>query len=154
MSKPRKISRVVAKRRGLTRYFTGKPCGRGHVAERQTSNRMCMECGDIIALRYNKSPKGRESSWLYRQSPKGRQSRRCFRQSPNYREYQWQWSRTPKGREKRRRYDQSTKGLVIHREWARRDRLTRRQAEYDASPTQANWTRLSNLIARRMRDGR
>lgn len=30
-----------------TRYFTGKPCKHGHVAERFTSNRECKECHDI-----------------------------------------------------------------------------------------------------------
>lgn len=29
---------------GLTRYFTGKPCKRGHVAERITSNSRCITC--------------------------------------------------------------------------------------------------------------
>ena len=33
------ISRAEAKARGFKRYFTGKPCRRGHVAERRT-------CGD------------------------------------------------------------------------------------------------------------
>ena len=30
-----------------TRYFTGKPCKYGHVAERFTSQRECCECHDI-----------------------------------------------------------------------------------------------------------
>lgn len=29
---------------GKTRYFTGKPCKHGHVAERYTSTRACVEC--------------------------------------------------------------------------------------------------------------
>lgn len=28
------------------RYFTGKPCKRGHVAERYVSTRTCVECAD------------------------------------------------------------------------------------------------------------
>jgi hypothetical protein len=31
---PEIISRAEAKARGLTRYFTGKPCKYGHIAER------------------------------------------------------------------------------------------------------------------------
>lgn len=27
------------------RYFTGTPCRRGHICERQTSNKTCIECG-------------------------------------------------------------------------------------------------------------
>ena len=39
-----KITRAEAKKKGLTRYFTGKACPRGHIAERQVSGRKCMVC--------------------------------------------------------------------------------------------------------------
>ena len=36
------------------KYFTGKPCGRGHVAERFTGNGVCTDCKDEDnALRWN-----------------------------------------------------------------------------------------------------
>ena len=38
------ITRAEAKAAGLTRYFTGKPCKHGHVAERLTSNKGCLTC--------------------------------------------------------------------------------------------------------------
>lgn len=38
------LSRSEALARGLIRYFTGKPCKRGHVAERQVSNGSCAMC--------------------------------------------------------------------------------------------------------------
>lgn len=38
------ISRKEAKIAGAVRYFTGKPCLNGHVAERQTSNGVCLAC--------------------------------------------------------------------------------------------------------------
>ena len=37
------ISRKEAKARGLTRYFTGKPCKHGHIAERDTGAGRCVE---------------------------------------------------------------------------------------------------------------
>lgn len=37
-------SRDEAKSLGLTRYFTGAPCNRGHIAERFVSIRHCVEC--------------------------------------------------------------------------------------------------------------
>jgi hypothetical protein len=37
------ISRAEAKAKGLKRYFTGKPCKHGHVAERYIAGR-CIEC--------------------------------------------------------------------------------------------------------------
>ena len=38
------IGRDEARALGLKRFFTGKPCRRGHVAERGVSNLECMEC--------------------------------------------------------------------------------------------------------------
>ena len=38
------INRKQALARGLPRYFTGKPCKRGHVAERRTLKGCCMQC--------------------------------------------------------------------------------------------------------------
>ena len=38
------ISRQNAIKSGLKRYFTGKPCKRGHVAERQTNDWSCCKC--------------------------------------------------------------------------------------------------------------
>jgi len=46
------ISREQALAQGLTRYFTGEPCSRGHIAERQTSNTLCHECN---RLRYHEA---------------------------------------------------------------------------------------------------
>ena len=38
------VTRKEAKERGLARYFTGKPCPHGHVAERWASTSRCVEC--------------------------------------------------------------------------------------------------------------
>lgn len=38
------ISCKAAKAAGLKRYFTGKPCPKGHVAERYVGCRKCIEC--------------------------------------------------------------------------------------------------------------
>lgn len=38
------ITRAEAKEQGLTYYFTGKPCKRGHLSKRQTSNGSCQSC--------------------------------------------------------------------------------------------------------------
>lgn len=38
------ISKNEALAQGLKRYFTGRPCYRGHIAERLISNRKCLEC--------------------------------------------------------------------------------------------------------------
>lgn len=41
------VTRAQAKADGLQRYFTGAPCKRGHLAERQTSNGTCFECARL-----------------------------------------------------------------------------------------------------------
>jgi len=38
------ISRQEAIDKKLTRYFTGKPCKHGHIAEKLLSNRTCIDC--------------------------------------------------------------------------------------------------------------
>lgn len=48
------ISRKDALQRGLIRYFTGKPCKHGHIAERNPSNKACLECARL---------KSREEYW-------------------------------------------------------------------------------------------
>ena len=45
---PKPISRGLARERGLARYFTGKPCKHGHVAERLLSNGDCIVCATLI----------------------------------------------------------------------------------------------------------
>ena len=43
-SELRPISRDEARTQGLTRYFTGKPCRRGHVGERYANGGACVVC--------------------------------------------------------------------------------------------------------------
>jgi hypothetical protein len=43
------IDRQQALKDGLSRYFTGKPCSRGHVVERYTHNKTCCECANQTA---------------------------------------------------------------------------------------------------------
>lgn len=51
------ISRTEAKSLGLKRFFTGKPCIRGHLAERIVSNKACVECAKIRDKAYKDSHK-------------------------------------------------------------------------------------------------
>lgn len=45
-----------AKALGEPRYFTGKPCVRGHVAERYTYNGMCIACNSENSVVHRKLP--------------------------------------------------------------------------------------------------
>lgn len=46
------VTRIEARAAGLKRYFTGEPCSKGHIDERQVSNTTCLTCGRTK----NKSP--------------------------------------------------------------------------------------------------
>jgi len=45
------VARKEAIRTGLRRYFTGKPCRNGHVAERDVGNRTCLDCSNERSAR-------------------------------------------------------------------------------------------------------
>ena len=46
------ISRKEAKASGLDKYFTGKPCARGHLCERRTLGAQCIECQRLLAKKH------------------------------------------------------------------------------------------------------
>ena len=50
------VERSIAKKLKMTRYFTGRTCSRGHLAERQAGNFKCCECDRSDRL----SPERRE----------------------------------------------------------------------------------------------
>jgi hypothetical protein len=183
MTKRRKfkiVSRQVALRRGLLRYFTGEPCKHGHHAERWTGNRICVECMRITTSRWQKSDEGHAAQRRYNRSPNSRAAQRRYWRSPKGRDNQWRVHQSPKGRERQRQYNQSPKRREQDRERRRTEdrrtsdreyhrkakyrtkanarrrelRLERIEAAYNISPTDANWNRLQRVIARRRRDGR
>ena len=45
---PQILSREEAKALGLKRYFTGKPCKHGHLAQRKVSNTECVVCAAAV----------------------------------------------------------------------------------------------------------
>lgn len=53
----KKISRAEALSQGLKRYFTGKPCKRGHVTLRLVSGYACCECKDAYTYQYYRDNK-------------------------------------------------------------------------------------------------
>lgn len=57
------MTQAQARERGLTRFFTGKPCVRGHIAPRQTSNFRCVKCGFMkVRAYYKKNPTVKNSA--------------------------------------------------------------------------------------------
>ena len=63
------VSRKDAKQQGLTRYFTGAPCIRGHVAPRETKSCTCIECQkERGRQRYAENPEGFAARMAERES--------------------------------------------------------------------------------------
>ena len=62
------ISRKDARAAGLKRYFTGKPCCRGHVCERWVSDKTCMECRRRMANSTRKAKWEAANPWRRRAS--------------------------------------------------------------------------------------
>lgn len=56
------ISRKLAKSNGLKFYFTGKPCSRGHVADRYVSGGTCVECAAKVVKNAERTRKWREEN--------------------------------------------------------------------------------------------
>lgn len=49
------ITRKQALQQGLTTYFTGRPCSRGHISKRQTKSGNCTSCRDYHNAIFNKA---------------------------------------------------------------------------------------------------
>jgi len=83
------VSRCEARAAGLKRYFTGKPCKHGHVAERWTARGVCYECLRLhrtapeVRIKileknreYDSRPEVALRKRVWRTSPLGRESNR------------------------------------------------------------------------------
>lgn len=69
------FSAKMARSMGLKRYFSGEPCKRGHVAERQASNNECIECRredhaswHANRVRKPKTPKPKDPNYVRKSS--------------------------------------------------------------------------------------
>lgn len=61
------VSRVEAAQRGLLRFYTGRPCKAGHVAERYVGNKHCVVCnGEKARLRERLRAEADPSYRMYR----------------------------------------------------------------------------------------
>lgn len=52
------IGKARARAKGLTRYFLGKPCSNGHIAERYTKSGACVQCSKARS----QTPKAKEAN--------------------------------------------------------------------------------------------
>lgn len=59
------ITREAARAAGLKRFFTGKPCRHGHVAERYVSGTACVECAAQHDKRLRADPEYRAEKYRF-----------------------------------------------------------------------------------------
>ena len=57
---PTIVKRSEAVRQGLTKYFTGKPCPRGHVCERYTGSRNCTMCQAAACKKWSQNNRDKQ----------------------------------------------------------------------------------------------
>jgi len=93
------ITRKEAKERWLPRYFTGKPCPHGHVAERWASTCSCVECD----RKYREANREKERE-------RKRKFREANREKIRERQRKYREANREKIRERQRKYRQG--GLV------------------------------------------
>ncbi|WP_427313047.1 hypothetical protein [Cupriavidus sp. H39] len=70
----RRLSRAEAQWRGLTRFFTGRPCKRGHISQRFTSSAGCVKCKQLR----DASAAYREKAAQYREANRGAERNRTI----------------------------------------------------------------------------
>lgn len=58
------ISRKDAVKKGLTQYFTGRVCKKGHLAERNVTNKECADCVSLRRLGRVRKPKKADSIFI------------------------------------------------------------------------------------------
>ena len=74
------VTRKEAKERWLPRYFTGKPCPHGHVAERWASTSRCVECDRKYREANREKERERQRKYYEANREKVSASQRKYRQ--------------------------------------------------------------------------
>lgn len=116
-----------AKVAGEGRYFTGKPCSRGHVAQRHTSNGLCVECRRDNVRKHRQTPEGLQKSrdarraWYAKHGAKPEERAKAVRRAVK-------WMRANKDRpelrevvaERARRWSKTQRGKLMRKQNAQR----------------------------------
>lgn len=99
------ITRQQAREQGLSFYFTGQPCKRGHLAPRKVASANCCQCandwhtteaGKAYYSAYNSSEEGRERTRRYARTEKRKVTREAHRVTPKARATKAAYIKTPK----------------------------------------------------------
>jgi hypothetical protein len=106
------ITRAQATAAGLPRYYTGKPCLKGHDCERQTGNGNCMACAREHQRDHYADPENKKHKRLYNQEyaadPKNQKRNRL---------YSRERQQDPEAKERRRRLHRARTYNLSHDEY-------------------------------------
>jgi len=148
----KKGERAEAKANGNVRYFTGRPCPQGHVAERFTTSGRCAECTNLLRKRNPEKDKAwrekyqRDYAELLSQKAKEWRKanpakvKEVARQRANAVK-QWHQEHKPRVREISRNYKRSDKG----KEASRREAAARRERMSSQVPRWADWVEIEQF---------
>jgi len=127
------ISQTSAKEAGKIRFFTGRPCKRGHLVERMVVDGLCIECKKIHTFAWRKDNKHKvdaaKKAWI----AENRERSRLVKNTWNAQHKEAQKIRS------RRWYEMNKeKSLESHYRWADRNpaTVTAAAARYRASELQ------------------
>ena len=139
------VTRKEAKSLGLRRYFTGAPCVKGHIAERHTTDKTCIECKrERASLPKNRASKARREARPKHKTRRAANMRRLREQDPEgYRARQNAWMKLNIGRV--RRYS---------RDWNKRNKLYRRAQQAARRSNEGSYSSNDVLDIYRKQKGR
>lgn len=147
-------TRAEALALGLSRYFTGKPCKHGHVAERSVSSRSCVECLRLrqatpevkeYKRKHSARQEAKERKRQYNARPEIQERSRQLRATPESKECLRQRRATPEAKERRRQYLATPEVKERDRQRNARPEAKERKRRYAASPKNKEYMRQRNL---------
>ena len=144
------ISRKEAKRQGLKRYFTGKPCNSGHTCERYSSNGQCVDCCND----YRKTNRTKTKEYCKANFDKRKANNIEFLKAhPDYYKNYCKLHHT-KITENRREYRKNNSKKIKERDriWSKKHKIER--IEYSRKYRQENPVKILALCAKRRADKR
>ncbi len=79
------ITQAQAKARGLKRYYLGTPCKNGHVSDRYTNARSCVECVRTKEARRLATPKAKPVAPVAEAAPPAYEPEKTLHRDPGQR---------------------------------------------------------------------
>jgi hypothetical protein len=141
------ISKQEAISRGLKRYFTGKTCAKGHVAERNVSSRGCLACMADAVAAYKQTSKGRAAVLAYVHSEERKAQQRAEYATPEWKAWAQEYRKSDKGRAVDARYRATEKAKLTRAKYDSSERRKALLREYNDRAGYKAWMKSPEGIA-------